>query len=124
MGVKLVHQSAKKIAFEDLFIKQWEAYELQDDIPAIKSLQALLQWMHENKLAKLTAKTQMIIAPPYTLKIADALITNFHQPGSTLLLLVAAIIGEDWKRVYNYALKNDFRFLSYGDGCLLFPGGE
>lgn len=121
MGVKLIHQSAEKIAFEDLFIKQWEAYELPADIPAIKSLQVLLHQMHENSLPKLTAKTQMIIAPPYKLKITDALITNFHQPGSTLLLLVAAIIGEDWKRVYNYALKNDFRFLSYGDGCLLFP---
>jgi len=67
----------------------------------------------------LITKTQLLIAPNYQLRIAKALITNFHQPQSTLLLLVAAIIGDDWRRMYEYALDNDFRFLSYGDGCLL-----
>ena len=80
----------------------------------------LLQWIKENNLNRLIAKTQIIIAPGYDVKITKGLITNFHQPQSTLLLLVAAIIGEDWKKVYNYALGNDFRFLSYGDGSLLW----
>ena len=71
--------------------------------------------MKENNIDKLIAKTQIIIAPPYKLKIANALVTNFHQPKSTLLLLVAAVIGNDWKKVYEYALNNNFRFLSYGD---------
>ena len=73
-----------------------------------------------NELELLITKTQIIIAPGYSFKIAKALITNFHQPQSTLLLLVSALIGEEWKRVYEYALENDFRFLSYGDGCLLW----
>ena len=84
------------------------------------ALAALTQWMSENDLRRLLTKTQILIAPGYQMKVADALITNFHQPQSTLLLLVAAFIGEDWKKVYQYALENDFRFLSYGDGCLLF----
>ena len=70
------------------------------------------------KQERLIAKTQILIAPGYEFKIVKGLITNFHQPQSTLLLLVAALIGEEWKRVYDYALGNDFRFLSYGDGCL------
>src|SRR5262249_25002481 len=89
-------------------------------ISTIKALKALLEWMNKNKVERLITKTQIIIAPGYALKVANALITNFHQPQSTLLLLVAAIIGDDWKKVYNYAIENDFRFLSYGDGCLLF----
>jgi len=68
----------------------------------------------------LVAKTQILIAPGYTFKIIKGLITNFHQPQSTLLLLVAALIGNDWKKVYSFALQNDFRFLSYGDGSLLW----
>jgi S-adenosylmethionine:tRNA ribosyltransferase-isomerase len=76
--------------------------------------------MNKHSFERLVTKTQLIIAPAYEMKIADALITNFHQPGSTLLLLVAAMIGDDWKKVYHYALENDFRFLSYGDGCLLW----
>ena len=71
-------------------------------------------------MTRLIVKTQILIAPGYPFKIANALITNFHQPQSTLLLLVSAFIGEDWKRVYQYALDNDFRFLSYGDSSLLF----
>ena len=75
--------------------------------------------MHENKLERMVTKTQILIAPGYDFKIVNGLITNFHQPQSTLLLLVAAFIGMDWKKVYDYALKNEFRFLSYGDGSLL-----
>jgi S-adenosylmethionine:tRNA ribosyltransferase-isomerase len=126
MGVKLSEQlavsSEQKIAVEDISIYQWDAYELNDTNLTVKeSLEALLHWMKENHQTKLIAKTQILIAPPYRLKIADALITNFHQPKSTLLLLVAAIIGNTWKQVYTYALENNFRFLSYGDGCLFFP---
>ena len=76
--------------------------------------------MNENKLERLVAKTQILIAPGYEFKIVKGLITNFHQPQSTLLLLVAALIGDDWRKVYDHALQKDFRFLSYGDGCLLW----
>lgn len=102
-------------------ISQWEAYERNDkDIPAEASLSALLDWMKANKLERLVTKTQILIAPGYQFRIINGLITNFHQPQSTLLLLVAALIGEDWRKVYEYALNNDFRFLSYGDGSLLW----
>ncbi|HQU56079.1 MAG TPA: S-adenosylmethionine:tRNA ribosyltransferase-isomerase, partial [Chitinophagaceae bacterium] len=101
-------------------LSQWEAYAfMKKNVSVQEALQALLYWMNENKLDKLIAKTQLLIAPGYPFKIVNGLITNFHQPGSTLLLLVAAFIGDDWKNVYQYALANDFRFLSYGDGCLL-----
>ncbi|HEY2727886.1 MAG TPA: S-adenosylmethionine:tRNA ribosyltransferase-isomerase [Parafilimonas sp.] len=125
MGIKirnLKSEIRKQISIEDISIKQWDAYELDaHEISVEESLQSLIKWMNANHLSKLITKTQIIIAPPYKLKIANALITNFHQPKSTLLLLVAAIINDDWKKVYDYALKNNFRFLSYGDGCLLFP---
>ena len=105
----------------DCHVSQWEAYELlEGNITATEALQSLVKWMDENKLERLVTKTQILIAPGYQFKIIKGLITNFHQPQSTLLLLVAALIGEDWKTIYNYALQNDFRFLSYGDGSLLW----
>ena len=108
-----------------LNLLQWEAYELKrKNISAKASLQSLLKWMNENKLERLVAKTQILIAPGYEFKIVNGLITNFHQPQSTLLLLVAALIGDDWRKVYEYALQNNFRFLSYGDGSLLWKSGE
>jgi S-adenosylmethionine:tRNA ribosyltransferase-isomerase len=79
-----------------------------------------MKWMDERDLNNLTAKTQIIIAPGYQFKIVNSLVTNFHQPQSTLLFLVAAFIGNDWRKVYKYALENNFRFLSYGDGSLLW----
>lgn len=103
---------------------QWDAYELNGGITAEDSLESLLIWMKKNELERVVCKTRLMIAPSYKLKIADVLVTNFHQPYSTLLLLVAAVVGEDWKNIYNYALENNFRFLSYGDGCLLFSGKE
>ena len=122
MGVVIIQKSKlkskKDIAVEDVSIKQWDVYEL-NSISVYESLNALLDWMKVNNKNKLVAKTQILIAPPYELKIANALITNFHQPKSTLLLLIAAVIGDDWKRIYDYALQHDFRFLSYGDACLL-----
>jgi S-adenosylmethionine:tRNA ribosyltransferase-isomerase len=107
--------------YRQLSLSQWEAYELaKENISSKDALLALLHWMDKNKLERLVAKTQILIAPGYEFKIVKGLITNFHQPQSTLLLLVAALIGEDWKKVYDYALQNDFRFLSYGDGSLLW----
>ncbi|MBV9960672.1 MAG: S-adenosylmethionine:tRNA ribosyltransferase-isomerase [Parafilimonas sp.] len=124
MGNKVSRQSKvngqQKITVEDISIHQWDVYEMNDDISAGESLHALLNWMSKNNLDKLIAKTQIIIAPPYKVKIANALVTNFHQPKSTLLLLVAAIVGNEWRSIYDYALQNNFRFLSYGDGCLIF----
>jgi len=100
---------------------QWEAYKLAEkNIPVKDALQALLDWMNRNNKKRLISKTQILIAPGYEFKIVNGLITNFHQPQSTLLLLVAALIGDDWRKVYAYALQHDFRFLSYGDGSLLW----
>jgi S-adenosylmethionine:tRNA ribosyltransferase-isomerase len=124
MGVKLSEKikvnGEKKIAAEEFAIHQWDAYELNSSLSAKQSLQILLLWMKENKTDKLITKTQILIAPGYDLKIAKGLVTNFHQPQSTLLLLVAAFVGNNWKNIYNYALENNFRFLSYGDGCILW----
>jgi S-adenosylmethionine:tRNA ribosyltransferase-isomerase len=117
LGVKLSINDTQ----QPLFLSQWEAYELAGkEIPVAVSLNILLSWMKKKNTEKLISKTQILIAPGYQFKIIKGLITNFHQPQSTLLLLVAALIGNDWKKVYNYALENDFRFLSYGDGSLLW----
>ena len=89
--------------------------------PPAAALAALLDWMDRQRLSQLVTRTQLLITPGYDMKIAGALVTNFHQPESTLLLLVAALIVEDWKKVYRYALDHAFRFLSFGDGSLLFP---
>lgn len=118
MGVK-ANQKLDALMHE-LEVKQWDAYELQQSLSATDSLNCLLAWLRKNKIEKLICKTQLLIVPSYDLRIANALITNFHQPSSTLLLLVAAVVGSDWKMIYDYALENDFRFLSYGDGSLLF----
>lgn len=101
-------------------ISQWEVYDRHEKIPVKQALNNLLRTMDENAMDILTAKTQIIIAPGYQFNIAKGLVTNFHQPQSTLLLLVAAFIGDDWRKVYDYALANHFRFLSYGDGSLLW----
>jgi S-adenosylmethionine:tRNA ribosyltransferase-isomerase len=119
MGVK--SQESGVGSQESLVIDQWEVYDkLNGTISPKESLKSLLDWMEKNNLKRLITKTQIIIAPGYKTKIAKSLITNFHQPQSTLLLLAAALIGNDWRKVYEHALKNDFRFLSYGDGSLLW----
>ena len=118
MGVKVSQQLA--VDSRQLTIEQWDCYELPQNIEAEIALEILVNWMKENDLKRIITKTQIIIAPGYTLRIADGLITNFHQPKSTLLLLVAAIVGDDWRKIYNYALENEYRFLSYGDGSLLW----
>lgn len=104
-----------------LLVSQWEPYENNiSTIPAKEALLQLANYLKKNKLERLLGKTQILITPGYEFKIATALITNFHQPQSTLLLLVAALVGDQWKEIYEYALQHDFRFLSYGDGCLLW----
>lgn len=110
-----------EIIIHDLIINQWDVYEMKAGaISSKQALESLLMWMKKNRLQKLVTKTQLLITPGYHFKIINGLITNFHQPQSTLLLLVAALIGNDWKKMYDYALNNNFRFLSYGDGCLIF----
>ncbi len=112
-----------------LHVSQWEPYNVQqmakqlgEDLPgAVAMLQALLDYMDKHQMDILNGSTQIIIAPGYEYHIVKGIITNFHQPKSTLLLLVSAFVGEDWKEIYNYALTHDFRFLSYGDSSLLMP---
>ena len=119
LGVKTINDPS--IQPDELFISQWDPYELSvSNITADETLTALLNWLDNHKSERLVTKTQIIIAPGYQFKIVKALITNFHQPQSTLLLLVAAVTGNNWKNIYSYALENDFRFLSYGDGSLLW----
>jgi S-adenosylmethionine:tRNA ribosyltransferase-isomerase len=110
-------QSRRTVRLE---LTQWQAYQMNQELTKEEALTSLLNYMKSHNLTKLIAKTQLLIAPGYRLRIADILITNFHQPQSTLLLLIAAIAGKDWKKIYDYALENDFRFLSYGDGCLIY----
>jgi S-adenosylmethionine:tRNA ribosyltransferase-isomerase len=117
LGVK----SRKTEQSSCIHLSQWEVYdELEQTVSAKEALQSLLSRMKKNNMERLAAKTSIIIVPGYRPRIVKALITNFHQPQSTLLLLVAALIGKDWRMVYDYALQNDFRFLSYGDGSLLW----
>jgi S-adenosylmethionine:tRNA ribosyltransferase-isomerase len=89
-------------------------------MPAETAFRGLLEWLDRNQLSTLFARTRLLIAPGYLIRTARGLLTNFHQPGSTLLLLVAAFIGEDWKRIYAHAVEKNYRMLSYGDCSLLF----
>lgn len=121
MGLKTLRQP--DIADEDLHVNQWEPYETPADCLASteESLRSLLTWMDSHHRRVLHSSTQIIIAPGYDYHIVRMLITNFHQPQSTLLLLVSAFVKGDWHRIYDYALQHDFRFLSYGDSSLLIP---
>jgi S-adenosylmethionine:tRNA ribosyltransferase-isomerase len=141
-GRRLFMQKDKWNEIGHLYVEQWEPYQLRIDnyelgisdkeiqtegfdstkpeVDLQTSLQAILEWMQYKDKSVLTGATQIIIAPPYKIKVADAIITNFHQPESTLLLLVSAFVGAEWKSIYEYALANDFRFLSYGDSSILF----
>ncbi len=122
LGVKQLAAGSQQSAVSgSQSLSQWEAYQsVEKNVPVRAALQSLLHWMNTNNLERLVTKTQILIAPGYKFKIVEGLITNFHQPQSTLLLLVAALIGDNWRKVYDYALKNNFRFLSYGDGSLLW----
>jgi len=118
-GVKIENGKWKKENVETA-VTQWDAYEMNTSLTAKQSLQKLIDWMQQNNMQQLITKTQIIITPYYQLKIVDGIITNFHQPQSTLLLLISAFVGNNWKKIYNYALANNFRFLSYGDSSLLW----
>ena len=119
MGLKVLRNP--DIAEEELHVAQWEPYEEISHLSPVISIRALLDWMDRRQLTVLHSSTQIIIAPGYDYKIVKMLITNFHQPQSTLLLLVSAFVHGDWHRIYDYALAHDFRFLSYGDSSLLIP---
>ena len=119
LGVKAI----KNPASLQLSIGQWDVYAPQlnqGNHSAKEALSALIQWMKDRNLQRIFTQTQLLITPGYQFRIVRALVTNFHQPQSTLLLLVAAAVGDDWKRIYQYALDHQLRFLSYGDGSLLF----
>ena len=122
MGLKVIQNP--DIKEEELHVMQWEPYDdgcKMDDVRSVDALQALLDWMVRHELTVLHSSTQIIIAPGYDYHIVKMLITNFHQPQSTLLLLVSAFVKGDWHKIYDYALSHDFRFLSYGDSSLLIP---
>ena len=104
-----------------LHVDQWYPYEQHNVLSTEESLQHILNYLDEHGLTRLEASTSLMIAPSYKMKVITGLITNFHQPKSTLLLLVSALIGERWKEAYRFALENGFRFLSYGDSCLFLP---
>lgn len=106
---------------DDLQVSQWDPYSDEHSLSTIEALQALVSYLKRNNLSSLHSHTRIMIAPGYTFRIVKAIVTNFHQPRSTLLLLVSAFIKGDWRKIYDYALANDFRFLSYGDSSLLIP---
>ena len=132
MGLKVLQNP--DAAEGDLHVCQWEPYDFRGTIfeergvrneergvSAVEALTALGSWMDAHGLEVLHSSTQIIIAPGYDYHIVKMLVTNFHQPQSTLLLLVSAFVKGDWHKIYDYALANDFRFLSYGDSSLLIP---
>ncbi|MBA2422981.1 MAG: S-adenosylmethionine:tRNA ribosyltransferase-isomerase [Chitinophagales bacterium] len=122
LGTKLLKTPDKDFIDLPVFVDQWEPYETLDSyhVSILDSLNAVLKFLSKKKSSQLIGETKLIIAPGYNFKIVDGLITNFHLPKSTLLLLIAAFIGDDWKKVYAYAMDHSFRFLSYGDGSLLW----
>ena len=117
LGVKLCGKSDAEPP--ELFIDQWEPYTLNCCLSPARSLETILSWMAKKGVSSLKIPTRIIIVPGYNFRITEGLITNFHLPGSTLLLLVSAFTGDRWKEIYNYALGNNFRFLSYGDSSIL-----
>lgn len=109
---------------DDLHVKQWQPYEMSAEVastPAVDALKAIVRYLDLHRMETLHTSTQIIIAPGYEYRIVKAIVTNFHQPQSTLLLLVSAFVHGDWRKIYDYALGHDFRFLSYGDSSLLIP---
>ncbi len=118
IGNNLFHN--RQPDFAGIAVSQWEPYDSEQAASPFEALKSLQLYMQENKLQRIVTRTQILIAPEYKLRIVKGLVTNFHQPQSTLLLLVAALIGKDWREAYNYALSHNYRFLSYGDGCLLW----
>ena len=122
MGLKTIRNP--EVSESKLHVSQWEPYgeeTLSCHLSVVDSLKSLLSWMDKHDLSMLHSSTQIIIVPGYEYKIVKVLVTNFHQPQSTLLLLVSAFVHGDWHRIYDYALSHDFRFLSYGDSSLIIP---
>jgi S-adenosylmethionine:tRNA ribosyltransferase-isomerase len=122
IGITLLHNP--NATEEDLHVKQWQPYETALETaatPAVDALQAIIAYLDLHHMETLHSSTQIIIAPGYEYRIVKAMVTNFHQPQSTLLLLVSAFLHGDWRKIYDYALAHDFRFLSYGDSSLLIP---
>ena len=122
IGVTLLHNP--NATEEDLHVKKWQPYETALETaatPAVDALQAIIAYLDRHHMETLHSSTQIIIAPGYEYRIVKAMVTNFHQPQSTLLLLVSAFLHGDWRKIYDYALAHDFRFLSYGDSSLLIP---
>ena len=119
MGIKASLNPS--ITSEEIELGQWDVYDLlqQHALPRAEALRHLLTWMRTRSLDRIICRTRLLIAPGYTARMVTGIITNFHQPQSTLLLLIAALTGPDWRRMYDYALANGFRFLSYGDGSLI-----
>lgn len=120
LGVKVTQQPG--LPLSELTVQQWDPYDNEPaSLPPVQTaLENLRHYLQQQQLTRIITKTSLLIAPGYSFKIPTALVTNFHQPQSTLLLLVAAFVGDNWRSIYQHALENDFRFLSYGDGCLLF----
>ena len=114
-GVRLINGN------EDFSIQKLEPYQSKHEASRSEAFSAILKWMDKNELSQVIGTTEIFIFPGYQFRVCDGLITNFHQPGSTLILLVAAFIGEDWRKVYQEAHTNDYRFLSYGDSSFLLP---
>ena len=121
LGIQCIKESVEK--WEPKCVNQWAPYQGDDTYSTKEAIGALISYMKFHNLQSCMFRTQIIIVPSYKYRIVDILITNFHQPQSTLLLLVSAFLGKDnkWENMYKYALDNDFRFLSYGDSCLLMP---
>ena len=118
LGVKLKKNAL--ISPDELSLGQWEAYESDSDTSPAEAIEAICKFMNSNNLSVMHASTSIMIIPGYKFHMLKGIITNFHQPMSTLLLLVSAWVTKEWKEIYRYALQNNFRFLSYGDCSLLF----
>jgi S-adenosylmethionine:tRNA ribosyltransferase-isomerase len=122
IGYMLHHQPEAQP--DVLKVTQWMPYAQVYELPVEKALQSISGYFERHQCDRLVTSTQIMIAPGFRFRIVKGIVTNFHQPSSTLLLLVSAFVDGDWKRIYDYALTHDFRFLSYGDSSLLLPGDK
>lgn len=114
----MLHEKGTEL--RELHVEQWYPYENHPSLTTQEALHHIINYMELHQLTRIEASTALMIVPGYQMKVITGLITNFHQPKSTLLLLVSALIGDQWKKAYQYALDNGFRFLSYGDSCIFF----
>ena len=120
IGIKL--QANPEASSEELVVDQWMPYQEENNrLTAAQALQNILDYLDRQQADRLVTATQIIIVPGYRFKLVNGMVTNFHQPKSTLLLLISAFVEGDWHAIYDYALAHDFRFLSYGDSSLLLP---